>query len=72
MNHAYVKLEKDGHVSLHWWVDGSDGVSTRAVLHVNAGQHAFEIGFDEWRRRTGTFVDLDEVHRNLVHGATRN
>ena len=72
MKHAYVKLEKDGHVSLHWWVDGGDGVSTRAVIHVSAGQLAFEIGFEEWRQRSGTFVDVDEVHRNLVHGATRN
>ena len=72
MKHAYVKLEKDGHVSLHWWVDGGDGVSTRAVIHVSAGQLAFEVGFEEWRQRAGTFVDVDEVHRNLAHGATRN
>ena len=72
MRHAYVKQEPDGHVSLHWWVDGGDGVATRAVIHVNAGQRAFDISFDEWRQRTGGFVDLDEVHRHLVLGSTRN
>lgn len=72
MKHAYVKLEKDGHVSLQWWVDRGDGVAARTVIHVNAGELAFDIGFEAWRRRAGSFVDLDQVHRELVYGTTRN
>ncbi|MBC7897450.1 MAG: hypothetical protein H7066_18675 [Cytophagaceae bacterium] len=72
MKHAYVKLEKDGHVSLCWWVDAGDGVATRAVIHVQPGERAFDLGFEEWRQRAGTFVDLDEVHRHLVLGSIRN
>jgi hypothetical protein len=72
MKHAYVKLEKDGHVSLHWWVDGKDRVATRTVIHLNAGDLAFDVGFEVWKARAGTFVDLDQVHHQHVHGATRN
>jgi hypothetical protein len=61
VKHAFIKLERNGAVSIRWWVDGVDGVATRSVIHVLPGQTAFEVPFERWRERAGFFVDLDEI-----------
>jgi hypothetical protein len=67
VKHAFVKLEKDGAISIRWWVDTSEGVATRTLIHVRPGESAFDLDFDDWRQHLGCFVDLDELrHRALV------
>ena len=64
MRHAFVKLEQNGAISIRWWVDTSEGVATRTLIHVQPNESAFGVGFDGWRRLAGGFVDLDEVEED--------
>lgn len=72
VKHAFIKLEKNGSVSIRWWVDSGDGVATRTLIHVFPGESAFDLHFDEWRRRTGLFVDLDDLRHEVTVQPTRN
>lgn len=72
MKHAFIKLEKNGSVSIRWWVDSGDGVATRTLIHIRPGESAFEVGFDQWCRVAGSFVDLDELQHQFTVRPTRN
>jgi hypothetical protein len=65
VRHAYVKMEKSGAVCIRWWVDASEGVAARTMIHVYPGERAFGLPFGHWRGLCGSFVNLDEVDAAL-------
>jgi hypothetical protein len=62
VKHAFVKLERDGQVSIRWWVDTQQGVAARTLIFLRPGESAFELPYEEWHKLRGQFVDLDELH----------
>jgi hypothetical protein len=72
MRHAYIKLENTGTISIRWWVDGENGVSTRELLSIGPGESAFDIPFEEWLSLAGTFVDIDKAKDRRVPRANLN
>lgn len=72
MRHAFVKFEKVGVISIRWWVDTAEGVATRTLIHVRPDENAFGLGFDDWCRLAGGFVDLDEVEPSPLANPNSN
>ena len=63
MKHAFVRCDAGGTISVCWWVDGPDGVATRAHFYVRPGERLFNVDYEEWVKYDGSFVDIEDVKR---------
>lgn len=65
VRHAFIRLEKSGDISIRWWVDGTKGLSTRALIVVRPGESAFGLVHAEWVHLASGFVDLDDIAKDF-------